>query len=74
MVVSVYVADIIDVCALGAGLAVGGAVPMAGKTVETGDKGATAVVNGHLRLEDMGTAVELEDIVGGEAWSENVGG
>lgn len=74
MVVSVDVADIIDVCALGAGLAVGGAVPMVGKTVETSDEGATAVVNGHLRLEDMGTAVELEDIVGGEAWGENVGG
>ena len=71
---SVDVAYIINVCALGAGLAVGGAVPMAGKNVETGDEGATAVVNGHLRLEDMGTAVELEDVVGGEAWSENVGG
>ena len=57
-VVCVDVADIVDVCALRAGIAVGGAVPMACQSVELGQASSSSVEDGDLGLDNMRAAME----------------
>ena len=64
----------IDVCPLGTGATVGGAIPTAGQTVELRYAASAAVEHRHLGLEDVGTACQCKYAVTLHRRSNDVGG